>query len=190
MEIIGANSIRSGNILALENELWIVTKLPVHTKPGKGPAYVQVEMKNLLNGTKTNHRFKSSDVVKKAHLQEEPYLYLYSADENAYLMHAATFEQIELPLTLINEEKKFLVENLKVYVSFFDEKPVKLTLPQTITVVIQDTPPNIKSATAKAAYKKAQITQDLTVLVPSYLSVGDKIVVKTEDASFVEKAEQ
>jgi elongation factor P len=189
MEMIGANSIRSGNILVLEDELWVVTKLPVHTKPGKGPAYVQVEMKNLLQGTKSNQRFKSSDVVKKAHLQEEPYLYLYLQESSAYLMHAETFEQIELPLALIEEEKKFLVENLKVSVAFFNEKPVKLTLPQTITMIIQDTPPNIKSATAKAAYKKAQITQDLTVLVPSYLSVGDKIVVKTEDGSFLEKAQ-
>ena len=92
MDIIGANSIRSGNILVLENELWVVTKLPVHTKPGKGPAYVQVEMKNLLNGIKTNHRFKSSDTVKKAHLQEESYTYLYSTDGNVYLMHTTTFK--------------------------------------------------------------------------------------------------
>jgi elongation factor P len=189
MDIIGANSIRSGNILVLENELWVVTKLPIHTKPGKGPAYVQVEMKNLLNGIKTNHRFKSSDVVKKAYLQEEFYTYLYSVDGRACLMHTETFEQIEIPLDLINEERKFLIENLKVSISFFDEKPVKLTLPQTIIMEIKDTPPNIKSATAKAGYKKAEMTEDLTVLVPSYLSVGDKIVVKTEDSSFVEKAE-
>lgn len=186
---IGANDIRAGNILLLEDELWTVTKLPTHIKPGKGPAYVQVEMKNLLTGTKTNRRFRSSDTVERAHLQEEPYSYLYVQGNNAHLMHSETFEQIEIPLELIADEKKFLIENLKVFISFFNEKPVKLTLPLTITMEIKETPPHIKSATAKAGYKKAQITEDLTVLVPSYMSTGDKIIVKTEDGSFVAKAE-
>lgn len=186
---ISANSIRSGNILLLEGELWLVTRLPEHTKPGKGPAYVQLEVRNLRTGLKHNKKLRSTESVEKAHLEEKKFRYLYQQDNSLFFMDLETFEQIELPLSVVGESSKFLKDDLDVSISSFNGEPVKVELPQSITFEIQDTPPNIKGATAKASYKKAKLNEKLTVLVPTYLSVGDKIVVKVEDGSFVEKVE-
>lgn len=186
---ISANSIRSGNILVLDEELWLVTKLPEHTKPGKGPAYVQLELKNIRTGIKSNRRLRSSETVEKVQLDEKKFRYLYQQGKSLLFMNLETFEQVEFQEELLGDESKFLRDELDVSISFYNDQPVKITLPQTIVFQIEDTPPNIKGSTAKASYKKAKINEKLTVLVPPYLTTGDKIAVKVEDGSFVEKVD-
>jgi elongation factor P len=186
---ISANSIRAGNILVIDGDLWLVTKLPEHTKPGKGPAYIQLDLENLKTGLKSNKRLRSAETVEKAQLNEKKFRYLYQQEEALLFMDLETFEQVEMPLRLLGDESKFLKDDLDVTVYFYNEQPVKVALPQNIIFEIEDTPPNIKGSTAKASYKKAKVNGRLTVLVPPYLCVGDKIVVKVEDCSFVEKVD-
>jgi len=185
---ISTNSIRSGNVLVHNGDLWVVSKTPEHTKPGKGGAYVQVEMKNLKNGTKLNERFSSSDYVEKAQLEQREFQFLYKEDDNLVLMNTETFEQVYVNKEILGEKLPFLTDNILLKVEFYEEKLLSVELPQTVIVEIADTEPVIKGATATASYKRATLTNGVIVLVPTYLVTSEKIVVKTEDLSFVERA--
>lgn len=185
---ISANSIKAGNILVHNDNLWVVSKMPEHTKPGKGPAYVQVEMKNLKTGTKLNTRFSSSDYIEKAQLEQRTFQFLYFEDNNLVLMDTETFEQILLSKDIAGEKLPFLEDNMLIKVEFYQETPLNIDLPQTIISEIVETDPVIKGATATASYKPAILANGVKVMVPSYLVIGEKIVVKTEDSSFVERA--
>lgn len=186
---ISANSIRAGNVLVHEAELWVVAKQPEHTKPGKGGAYVQVEMKNLKTGNKLNQRFSSSDYVEKAHLERKEYQFLYAEDNKLVLMDTDNFEQFYLNKEVVdNTQLPFLVDNMLVTVEMYEETPLSVTLPASVICEIAETDPVIKGATATSSYKPAILVNGVRVLVPPYLTTGEKIVVKTEDASFVERA--
>ena len=185
---ISANSIRAGNILVHNDDLWLVAKMPEHTKPGKGGAYVQVEMKNFKTGTKLNERFSSSDYVEKAELEQKDFQFLYFEDNNLVLMDSETFEQIYVNKDILGDKLPFLTENMVVSVEFYQEKPLSIKLPQTVTVIIEETEPVIKGSTVTSSYKPAILTNRIRVMVPSYIVTGEKIVIKTEDASFVERA--
>lgn len=185
---ISANSIRTGNILVYNNDLWVVSKQPEHTQPGKGGAYVQVEMKNLKTGTKRNERFSSSDHLEKAELEQKDYQFLYFEDNNIVLMDNQTFEQISVSKEILDEKLPFLTENMNVKVEFYNEKPLSIELPATVILEIIETDPVIKGATATASYKPATLANGVKVKVPQYLAIGEKIVVKTEDLTYVERA--
>ncbi len=185
---ISANSIRAGNIIVHNNDLWVVSKTPEHTKPGKGGAYVQVEMKNLQTGTKLNERFSSSDYVEKAQLESRDLQFLYLEDNAIVLMDNETFEQISLDQSILGERLPFLEDNIVLKVQFYEDKPLSAELPQTVIAEIEQTDPVIKGATVTSSYKPAILTNGIKVMVPSYLVTGEKIVVKTEDMSFVERA--
>lgn len=185
---ISANSIRAGNILVHNNELWVVAKTPSHTQPGKGGAYVQVEMKNLKTGNKLNHRFSSSDNVERAHLEQKDYQYLYPEGDNLVFMDNENFEQIYLNKNILDEKLPFLLENMNVKIEFYQEEALNIELPQTVILEIVETEPVIKGATASATYKPAILENGVKVMVPAYIESGQKIVVKTEDISFVERA--
>lgn len=185
---ISANSIKAGNILVHNDELWVVSKNPEHTKPGKGPAYIQVEMKNIKTGTKLNTRFSSSDYIEKAQLEQKEFQFLYIEGDKLVLMDTETFEQILLDEKIIEDKLPLLSDNMLVKVEFYQEKPISIELPQTIIAEIVETAPVIKGATATSSYKPAILANGIKVMVPSYLVIGEKIVVKTEDVSFVERA--
>jgi elongation factor P len=185
---ISANSIRTGNILVFNNDLWIVSKTPEHTKPGKGVAYVQVEMKNLKAGTKTSERFSSSDYIEKAELEQKNFQFLYFENNNLVLMDLNSFEQINIDKHILGEQLPFLVDNMIIKVEFYEDKPLSAVLPSTVKVEIQHTDPIIKGATVTSSYKPAILTNGIRVMVPQYLVTGEKIIVKTEDISFVERA--
>lgn len=185
---ISANSIRTGNILVYNNDLWVVSKQPEHTQPGKGGAYVQVEMKNLKTGTKRNERFSSSDHLEKAELEQKDYQFLYFEDNNIVLMDNQTFEQISVNKEILDEKLPFLTKNMIVKVEFYNEKPLSIELPATVILEIIETDPVIKGATATASYKPATLANGVKVKVPQYLEIGEKIVVKTEDLTYVERA--
>ncbi|MGX6960226.1 MAG: elongation factor P [Rickettsia endosymbiont of Pentastiridius leporinus] len=185
---ISANSIRTGNILVYNNDLWIVSKTPDHTQPGKGGAYVQVEMKNLKTGTKRNERFSSSDHLEKAELEQKDYQFLYFEGDNLVLMDTENYDQINIDKEILGEKLPFLTENMVVKVEFYNERPLSIELPATVTLEITQTDPVIKGATATASPKFAILENGIKVKVPQYLETGEKIVVKTEDSTYVERA--
>ena len=185
---ISANSIRVGNILAHNNELWVVAKNPEHTKPGKGGAYVQVEMKNLKTGNKLNERFSSSEYVERAQLEQKEFQYLYPEGDNLVFMDNETFEQIYLNKSILGEKLPFLLENMAVKIEYYEEEALNIDLPPSVILEIVETEPVIKGATASATYKPAILENGVKVMVPAYIEIGQKIVVKTEDVTFVERA--
>ena len=185
---ISANDIRAGNILVHNNALWVVAKQPEHTKPGKGGAYVQVEMKNLKTGTKLNERFSSSDWVERAALEQKKMQYLYQEGDNILVMDMDNFEQLEISKKIVDDKLPLLADNMIISVEFYEDEPLSVALPQTVICEITETEPVIKGATATSSYKPAILTNGVKVMVPSYLTTGEKIVVKTEDTSFVERA--
>lgn len=185
---ISANDIRAGNILEHNNDLWVVSKTPVHTKPGKGGAYVQVEMKNLKTGNKTNIRFSSSEHVQKAQLEQGKYEFLYKESDSLVFMNKDNYEQINIPEKMFGDKLPFLQDNMVVEIEFYKEQPMHINLPMTVILEITDTDPVMKNSTVTGSFKPATLSNGLKVKVPPYLSNGEKIVVKTEDLSFVERA--
>lgn len=185
---ISANEIKNGNVLELNGHLWVVVKNPDHTKPGKGGAYVQLEMKNLRSGNKLNQRFSSTDYVEKAFLENRKMQYLYMEGENIVLMDQESFEQINVPSTMLGKKMAFLTDGLEVEVSFHNETPLSISLPTNMVVEVKQTDPVIKGATVTSSYKPAILVNGLKVMVPPYLVDGEKIVVKTDDLTFVERA--
>ncbi|NDB84421.1 MAG: elongation factor P [Alphaproteobacteria bacterium] len=187
MKIV-ANSIRLGNILVHENALWVVAKHPEHTKPGKGGAYVQVEMKNLKTGTKLNTRFSSSENVERASLEQKSFQYLYPEGDKLVFMDNESFEQLPLNPDILNDRLPLLRPNMDVKIEFYEETPLNVTLPSNIVAEVIETEPVIRGATATATYKPAIIENGVRVMVPPYIESGQKIIIKTEDISFVERA--
>lgn len=185
---ISANDIKSGNILDYEGDLWMVAKNPEHTKPGKGGAYVQVEMKNLRTGNKLNQRFSSTDSVEKAFLEYKPMQYLYAEGEHLVFMDPSSFEQMHIEKTMLAEKLPLLEDGMDVEIEFYQDKPLSVKLPANMTFEIAETDPVIKGATVTSSYKPAILTNGVRVMVPPYLKTGEKIVIKTEDLSFVERA--
>ena len=185
---ISANEIKIGNILDYKDELWQVAKNPEHTKPGKGGAYVQVEMKNLRTGTKLNQRFSSSESVEKAFLERKKMQYLYAEDHHLVFMDPDSFEQLMLDKALIGEKFPLLTEGMDLEVEFYKDDPLNIQLPANLVVEIAETDPVIKGATVTSSYKPAVLTNGLRVLVPPYLVSGEKIVIKSEDLAYVERA--
>ncbi len=186
---ISANDIKSGNILDYEGELWVVAKNPEHTKPGKGGAYVQVEMKNLRTGNKLNQRFSSSDSVEKAFLERKTMQYLYQENNLLVFMDPDSFEQVMVDQEVMKENLPYLEDGMNVDIEFYQDKPLNIILPQTVVLEIQETDPVIKGSTVTSSYKPAIMSNGLRVMVPPYLVQGEKIIVRTEDTSFVKRAE-
>ncbi len=184
---ITANSIRAGNILVYNEELWVVSKTPEHTKPGKGGAYVQVEMKNFKTGTKLNERFSSSDYVEKAQLEHRDLQFLYLEGDKLVVMDNETFDQILIDKKILAERLSLLEDNMILKIQFYGEEALKIELPPTIIVEIKETDPVIKGSTVTSSYKPAILTNGVKVMVPPYLVASEKIVIKTEDLSYVER---
>jgi elongation factor P len=186
MKIV-VTTIRAGNKLVYKDELWVVTKQPEHVKPGKGPAYMQVEMKNLKTGSKLNERFNSSDYIERAQFEQKDYQYLYAEDENLVMMDMENFEQMHIPSSMLGNKRPLLQDNMVVKLEFYEEKPIGLGLPATVALEITETDPVIKGSTATSSYKPAILEGGVKTSVPPYLVAGEKIVIKTEDCSYVER---
>jgi elongation factor P len=185
---IDGNEIKVGNILEIDNKLWKVLKTQ-HTQPGKGGAYIQVELKEIKEGTKMNSRFRSSETVERAILDEKKFQYLYEDTQKFFFMDQQTFEQIELGSDLIpKDQSKFLVENDNVLLQFYNEKAVGLELPSNIVLKVVETEGVVKGQTAASSYKPATLERGIKTTVPQFIDIDDKIVISTIDSSYVEKA--
>ena len=185
---IGGNEIKVGNILEIDNKLWKVLKTQ-HTQPGKGGAYIQAELKEIKEGTKMNSRFRSSESVERAILDEKKFQYLYQDNQKYIFMDQKTFEQIEVGSDLIpDEQSKFLVENDDIILQFYNEKPVGLELPSTVTFKVIETEGVVKGQTAASSYKPATLERGIKTTVPQFIGTDDKVVISTLDSSYIEKA--
>ena len=183
---INAGEIRVGMLLEHKNDLWQVLKTQ-HVKPGKGGAFAQVEMKSLNKNTKLNERFRSSETVEKASLDEIIFNYLYSDDKNFYFMDAKTFEQIEINKDVIGEKGKLLSENLQVSVSFYNDNPISVQLPNQIKCKVSSTDAALKGQTVSSSYKPAILDNGVKIQVPPFIETDDEIIIDTRTFEYVKK---
>jgi len=187
---IDGNQIKVGNILDLENRLWKVLKTQ-HTQPGKGGAYLQVEMKDIKEGTKKNSRFRSSESVERAVLDEKEYQFLYYSDEKYYFMHNINFDQIEIGKDIIlHDQSIYLKENQIITIQLYENKPLSVILPDNVCLKVVESDAVVKGQTASASYKPAKLENGLKTTVPQFIEVGDEIIVSTIDGSYIEKAKK
>ncbi len=185
MKII-ASEIRTGMLLEHKNDLWQVLKTQ-HVKPGKGGAFAQVEMKSVVKNTKLNERFRSSETVEKASLDEIEFNFLYEDEYNYFFMDPKTFEQIEIKKNLVGEKGKLLSENLKVFVSFYNEDPIFVELPNQVRCKIKNTDVAIKGQTVSSSYKPATLENGLNIQVPPFVQVDDEVIVDTRSLEYIKK---
>ena len=183
---INASEIRVGMLLEYKDDLWQVLKTQ-HVKPGKGGAFAQVEMKSLNKNTKLNERFRSSETVEKASLEEIDYNYLYDDDLNYFFMNPKSFEQVEIKKELVGEKGKLLSENLEVKVSFYNDTPISVELPNQVKCKITSTDAALKGQTVSSSYKPAVLDNGLNIQVPPFIESGDEVIVDTRSLEYVKK---
>ena len=183
---IYASEIRVGMLIEYKDDLWQVLKTQ-HVKPGKGGAFAQVEMKSVNKNTKLNERFRSSESVEKASLDEIKFNYLYSDDTEYYFMDPKSYEQINIKKDTVGEKGKLLTENLEVSISFYDEKPLAVELPNQVTCLIETTDVALKGQTVSSSYKPATLDNGINIQVPPFIESGDKIIVDTRTIEYIKK---
>ena len=183
---INAGEIRVGMLLEYKNDLWQVLKTQ-HVKPGKGGAFAQVEMKSLNKNTKLNERFRSSETVEKAALDESDFNYSYEDDQNYFFINPKSFEQIDVKKDLIGEKGKLLTENLEVKISFYNENPISVELPNQVQCKIDTTDAALKGQTVSSSYKPAKLDNGLSIQVPPFIEAGDEVIIDTRNLEYVKK---
>ena len=184
---INGNSIRPGNIIEHQGRLWRAVKTQ-HTQPGKGGAYLQVELKDIRDGTKMNERFRSSETVERVRLDEHEYQFLFSSGDDYTFMDVESFEQLTVNADLIGEPAVFLQEGMMVSVESYEGSPISVSLPETVTMQLIEADQVVKGQTAASSYKPAKLENGVRVLVPPHVENGVRIVVNTADGTYVERA--
>ncbi|HET6536888.1 MAG TPA: elongation factor P [Sphingopyxis sp.] len=187
MKISGVE-IRPGNILEYEAGLWKVAKIQ-HTQPGKGGAYMQVEMKNLIDGRKTNVRFRSADTVEKIRLDTKDFQYLYAEGEDLVFMDKDSYEQITIAKDIVGEAADFLQDGMDVVLELWEERPISVELPEQIEATIVEADAVVKGQTASSSYKPAVLDNGVRVMVPPHIASGTRIVVNVADREYVRRAD-
>ncbi len=183
---ITAIEIKPGMIIEHKNDYWNVLKTQ-HVKPGKGGAFNQVELKSIVKGTKLNERFRSNETVEKAEIEEKKFNFLYLDGEKCHFMENETFEQVEIPKSTAGEQYKLLKENLEVTISFMDEKPISIALPNNIECKIESTDAAIKNQTASSSYKPALLDCGIKIDVPPFIESGETIILDTRSLEYVKR---
>ena len=183
---INATEIRVGMILEYKNDLWEVLKTQ-HVKPGKGGAFAQIEMKSLNKNTKLNERFRSSETVEKATLEENKFNYLYDDDTDYYFMNPKNFDQINVKKDIVGEKGVMLTENLEVSINFYNESPLSINLPNQITSKVKTTDVALKGQTVSSSYKPATLDNGINIQVPPFIESGDEIILDTRTVEYIKK---
>lgn len=187
MAKMNANDLRPGNIIEHQGSLWVVVKT-AHVKPGKGGAFAQVELKNLLDGRKLNERFRSEDRVERVRLDQREQQFLYEQDGMLVFMDSETYEQVELPADILGDRRPFLKEGMTVTIEYHEGRPLSVTLPDKVECEVVETEPVVKGQTAASSYKPAILDNGVRVMVPPFISAGDRIIVSTETGEYVSRA--
>jgi elongation factor P len=185
---INGNEIRPGNVIEHQGSLWIAVKTQA-VKPGKGPAYAQVELKNLVNGTKLNERFRSSETVAKVRLEQNDYQFLYIQDNMLVFMDNVSYEQLEIPQEFVGDRVAFLQDGMMVTVESYEGKPLGVSIPDQVTLRVAEADPVVKGQTASASYKPAMLENGVRVMVPPFVVAGERIIVDTNESTYVRRAD-
>ncbi len=185
---INGNAIRPGNVVEHKGGLWRAVKI-AHTQPGKGGAYLQVELRNLLDGSKLNERFRASENVEKVRLDQKDHQFLFGDGDSFTFMDTETYDQIALNADQLGEQAAYLQDGMTVSIESHEGVVIGVALPEHVTLEVMDTEPVLKGQTAAASYKPALLENDIRSSVPPFVGVGDKVVVSTEDGSYVKRAE-
>ena len=185
---INGNEIKPGNVIEHEGGLWVAVKT-MAVKPGKGGAFNQVELKNLITGTKLNERFRSAETVERVRLDQRPFQYLFSEGSTYTFMDTETFDQITLSAEDIGEDRVgFLQENMNVTIELHDDQPIGVALPDSVVLAVVEADAVVRGQTAASSYKPALLENGMRVMVPPHIEVGTRIVVSTADGAYVERA--
>ncbi|ORE98227.1 elongation factor P [Aurantimonas sp. 22II-16-19i] len=185
---INGNEIRPGNVIEHDGGLWVAVKT-AHVKPGKGGAFAQVELKNLIDGTKLNERFRSSETVERIRLEQKDYQYLYAEGEMLVFMDNETYEQLELQQDFVGERSAFLQDGMMVTVESHEDRPIGIKLPDQVVLTIVEADPVVKGQTATSSYKPAVMENGVRVMVPPFIEAGEKILVDTNEITYLRRAD-
>jgi elongation factor P len=188
MARISGNDIRPGMVVALDGGLWVAVKTE-KVKPGKGPAYNQVELKNLVDGRKLNNRFGTDDRVEEANLEFREFQYLYREGDRLVFMNNETYEQIELAEDFVGDRAAFLQDGMTVTLRLHEDRPISIRLPEQVVLALTEADPVVKGQTAASSYKPARLENGLRVMVPPFIEAGERIVVATDDITYVRRAD-
>ena len=186
---VAGNEVRPGMVIELNGQLWTVVKTQ-SVKPGKGGAYNQVELKNIVGGGKLNERFRSAETVEEAQLERRDFQYLFASGDTLTFMDMQTYDQIELETDFVGEDRiPFLTDGMKVIMQLHEGRPIGLSLPQHVVLTIVEADPVTKGQTASSSYKSAVLENGIRTLVPPFIEAGTRVIVATDDGSYVKRAE-
>ncbi|HEY1630505.1 MAG TPA: elongation factor P [Rhizomicrobium sp.] len=188
MAKISGNEIRPGTMIEYDGGLWIAVKTQ-KVKPGKGGAYNQVELKNVTQGTKLNQRFRSDESVEEVYLEKKDFQFLFESGETLTFMDMETYDQIEVQKEFVGDQAQFLQEGMKTLVQMYEGRPLGIALPQHVTLEVTEADPVLRGGTAAPSYKSATLANGMKIQVPPFVNAGAKIIVSTEDGSYVRRAE-
>ena len=174
--------------LSHKDNIWVAVKIS-HVKPGKGGAFAQVELKKATDGTKLNERFRSSETVERLRLDSKTYQFLYLDDNHAHFMDQHTYEQIQISISKFEEKRSLLQEGIQIEIESYEDEPVNILFPENISFVVSETEPTVKGQTAASSYKPAKLENGLRVMVPPFIQVGEKIIINTNDLSYVKRSD-
>lgn len=185
---INGNEIRPGNVIEHDGGIWAAVKTQA-VKPGKGPAYNQVELKNLITGTKLNERFRASETVERVRLEQKDYQFLYVQGEMLVFMDTETYEQLEMPQDFVGERAAFLQDGMMVVVESHEGRSIGISLPDQVTLTITEADPVVRGQTAASSYKPALLENGVRIMVPPFITAGEKVIVDTNEATYVRRAD-
>ena len=184
---IKGNAVRPGNVIEHQGKLWVAVKIQ-HTQPGKGGAYLQVELRNLRDGSKLNERFRAAQDVERVRLDEHPHQFLYGEDNELTFMDTESYDQVSLNRSFVGNSAAFLQDGMEVVLLSYNGEILDITLPDSVTATVTDTEPVVKGQTAASSFKPAILDNGLRVMVPPHIELGARIIVSTSDSSYVERA--
>lgn len=182
-----ANQMRAGMVIEFEGQRWTILRQNIMI-PGKGNAIIQVDMRNIKTGSKKDQRWRTADTVERLQTEDKEFAFSYAEGENLVLMDPETFEQTTVSKDILGDRLPFLVENMVVNVRLIEGDPVSMDLPETVTLEIIEADPVVKGQTASSSYKPALLSNGVKTMVPPFITAGERIVVRTEDASYLERS--
>ena len=186
MKVI-ASSLRKGNIVDIDGKLYVVLNAE-NFHPGKGTPTTQVDMRRISDGVKTAQRYKTTDQVERAHVEDREFQYLYNDAEGFHFMNTETYDQVTMPADLVGDQAAYLQPEMKVKLSVHEGVPIALEMPQKAVLEVVETEPTIKGQTASGSFKPAVLSNGVKTMVPMHITTGTRVVVMTEDGSYVERA--
>jgi len=185
---INGNEIKPGNVIEHDGSLWVAVKT-MAVKPGKGGAFNQVELKNLINGSKLNERFRSSETVEKVRLEQKDFQFLYAEGDQLVFMDTESYDQLQLARDFVGDRAAFLQDGMTVTVELHEERPIGIQLPEQVTVTIAEADPVVKGQTAASSYKPAILENGVRVMVPPFIGAGERIIVETTEVTYLRRAD-